>query len=604
MKYTEDIINYNRINTLQIKIGDTTIGGNSPIALQSMTSTNTQNIEQSVEQVIKIIEQNADYVRLTTPSIKDVEALEQIKNRIRQQGFPNPLIADIHFNNKIAEAAAKIVEKIRVNPGNFVSNTISYEQQMTQAEEKLIALIKICKQHNTAIRIGTNHGSLSARIVEKYGDTPLGMVEQTLEYLRICKQQNFNNIVVSLKSSNTLIMVRACRMLICRMREEDMLFPLHLGVTEAGEGEDARIKSAIGIGALLIDGIGDTIRVSLTESPEKEIPVAKAIVRHATERKNQRILPKKDIFFDSFNQNLRQTETYFNIGHSKPPIVIADISNNYTVNPKKADFIYLGARKDLENYNNQNIIIDYLTWNLLADTQNCFPIFTIDEFFYAKKKSNILNFITLNYADITKDYFQAIVNQENNVLVLEILNDNYIGEMRSILYFLKQINNNCPLIFKQKYTDSNLTDMQIKASIDLSVFLIDGFVNGIFISNNILDSNEIVNTSFYILQASKLRITKTEYISCPSCGRTLYDIQHAAKEIRKHTEHLTGLKIAIMGCIVNGPGEMADAHYGYVGAGEGKINLYKQKEVIKKNIPEKDALNELINIIKENGDWK
>jgi len=552
------------------------------------------------------------YNPITTPNINDVEALAEIKKLLLQNGYNNPLIADIHFNQKAAFAAAAVVEKIRINPGNFTTSKNSDISELEEIKKIFIPLLNLCKKNKTAVRIGTNHGSLSKRIVEKYGDTALGMVEATLEYLRICKETNFTKIVISLKSSNTVVMVQACRLLVKKMKEENLNFPLHLGVTEAGEGEDGRIKSAIGIGALLVDGIGDTIRVSLTEAPEKEIPVSKFIVDYSTSRADKKkFIRKTTEFFNPYQTQPRKTFKVLNIGQNNVPVVITNLSNtrnssfenNLLSNSEfTPDYIYSNEKSTSNSLPKKSkFIINHKKWNL---QKNCYPFFEFRDYLKSEKKSEILNFVLVNYKDIESKYFEKINNDKTVVFILYCITDNYIGENRLSFSMLKEKKCENPVILYIDSSEKNLTNLQLQLSIDLSVFLIDGLLNGIYISHfGKIKNYELSKTIFSILQASRLRISKTEYISCPSCGRTLFDLESAVAKIRAKTSHLKGLKIAIMGCIVNGPGEMADADYGYVGAGAGKITLYKNKEIVKKNIPEKESVNELINLIKENGDW-
>jgi (E)-4-hydroxy-3-methylbut-2-enyl-diphosphate synthase len=612
MNYCISLTNYNRNQTIEVQIGSTPIGDKHPIRLQSMTNTDTSDIENTLNQTIEIINKGADYVRITTPNIQDIVALAEIKKRLRSLGYQTPLIADIHFNTKVAFAAAEIVEKIRINPGNFAYSSTSNTDELEIIKKRLIPLLEICKKYKTAVRIGTNHGSLSKRIIEKFGDTPLGMVEATLEFLRICKEVDFRNIVISLKSSNTVIMVQACRLLVQKMNEENLNYPLHLGVTEAGEGEDGRIKSAIGIGALLIDGIGDTIRVSLTEAPEKEIPVSKLITSYSISRKDSEKFEEiTSSFFDPFSRLQRQTFNVNNIGANNIPVVISNFSNFRGKNNElyslinkdfTPDYIYLGDKDNIiELPENVNYIINSDKWK---NKKNVFPLFDFENFLESKNRSEKLNFILIDYTNIHLPSFDKINNNSNVVFILHNITDNYISELRLAFSYLNNKKSKNPvIIFKESY-EKEITDFQIKTSIDLSVFLIDGLINGIYLSNNSKINNvDIVKTSFAILQVSRLRISKTEYISCPSCGRTLFDLEGAIAKIRKKTNHLKGLKIAIMGCIVNGPGEMSDADYGYVGAGAGRITLYKNKEIIKKNIPETDAVEELILLIKKYGDW-
>lgn len=603
MKYCKSLTNYERIETSEVQIGDIPIGKNNPIRLQSMTNTNTQDIEKTFLQSKKIIDEGADYIRITTPTLKDVEAIEKIKQKLKEKKINNPIIADIHYNAKIAFAAAEKIEKIRINPGNFAFSTNHQKDELQTIRDNFIPLLETCKRNNTAIRIGTNHGSLSKRIIEKYGDTPEGMVEATLEFLRICKEENFKNIVISLKSSNTVIMVQACRLLVERMNIENMNFPLHLGVTEAGDGEDGRVKSAIGIGALLTDGIGDTIRVSLSEAPEKEIPVSKKIIEYAIERKTKNKLPEiKNNFFDPFNSLRRKTFAVKNIGKNNVPIIISDAENLENLDKTNYPDYIFNKNNINDIYNDfQYYITYYKNWNF---NQNTFPLFLFDEYISSDKKSPELNFVKINYADILNPDFEKINNNPTIVLITDYKSDNFIGETRMILSNLSTKKSQNPLVINYTNSEKDFTDFQLKTSVELSTFLIDKLIDGIFIKNKKIEKSEIIKTSFSILQASRLRISKTEYISCPTCGRTLFNIEETISKIKKETSHLKGLKIAIMGCIVNGQGEMADADYGYVGAGEGKITLYKNKEIIKKNISEEYAVDELIKILKENNHWK
>ena len=586
-----NLTNYKKFQSQTVKIGNIPIGMEFPIRLQSMTNTDTLKIDETVEQCKKIIDNGADFVRITTQTVKHAEKLTEIKAKLQKAGYNNPIIADVHFNPKVAEIAAQIAEKVRINPGNYIP------------QNRIRPLLKICKENNTAIRIGTNHGSLSDRIMSKYGDTPQGMVEATMEFLRICKEENFNNIVISLKSSNTVVMVQACRLLIEQMKKENMNFPFHLGVTEAGNDKEGRVKSAVGIGTLLNDGIGDTIRVSLTESPEKEIPVAKLIVKYSTVRKNQTILPEiKEPFFNLYEYNKRETEQCMNIGSDNVPIVIANYSKQkdlqYTKDEQKPDYIYIENKNfDTTQYPDLKFIINNENW---TETKNSYPIFNLQSFLYAKKISDKLNFINLSISELHPITINFLKKQKNIVLISDIKTDNFIGELR--LLFNKLYKNDCkiPIIIKNNYNHNEIEHLQIQAAINFGSFFIDGFGNGIFINNKgKIKSKTIADLSFNILQATRVRISKTEYISCPGCGRTLFDLEATTAEIKEKTSHLKNLKIGIMGCIVNGPGEMADADYGYVGAKKNLITLYKNKKIIKKNIPEHKAVDELLNLIKK-----
>lgn len=617
MKYEEyiNLFQYNRFKTQEVVIGELKMGGDNPIRVQSMTSTNTIETKETIEQSLRIIRKGGELVRITAQGITEAENLKNIKQGIRDAGFSTPVAADIHFNPKAAFVAAENVEKVRINPGNFVDKRADFSKlefteeeyilELKKIEEKLIPLLDICKEKSTALRIGVNHGSLSDRIMSRYGDTPAGMVESAMEFLRICVQEKFTNIVLSLKSSNTRVMVQANRLMLSKMVEENMNFPLHLGVTEAGEGEDGRIKSAVGIGALLADGIGDTIRVSLTEAPEKEIPVAKKLVEYFSERMHHKEISKLDDININFHEyNKRQSKEILNVGGECVPVVISNGENSGDLKP---DFIYLSDRLFYGNFDKSyKYIVNEETWEQQGfDMSYVFPIFSsVNSYYFADKKSDQLNFISINNNDLSVDDIQKIQSLENIVLVLETSNKNTYADQRAA--FLKLMSQNCdvPVILKPKYKEENLEDLQLKSACDLGGLFLDGLGDGIWIdSKETIKDQDVINTSFGVLQASRVRISKTEYISCPGCGRTLFDLQKTTQIIREKTSHLKNLKIGIMGCIVNGPGEMADADYGYVGAGPGKITLYKNKEVVKKNIPEENAVEELINLIKENGDW-
>ena len=616
MKY-EDIIHlfqYTRLKTREVKVGKLNIGGENPIRIQSMTSTNTLDTHNTIMQSLKIIKAGGELVRITAQGVKEAENLKNIKEGIKSEGFETPLAADIHFNPKAAFVAAALVEKVRINPGNFVNKRADlaqvdfteeeYQSEIKRIEEKLIPLIDICKDNKTALRVGVNHGSLSDRIMNRYGDTPEGMVESAMEFLRICVQEKFMNVVVSLKSSNTRVMVHANRLMIVKMCQENMNFPLHLGVTEAGEGEDGRIKSAVGIGTLLADGIGDTIRVSLTEPPEEEIPVAKKLVRYFTERKNHEdILKFQPIPANFFGYKKRVSKKVQNIGGDSVPIVI---SNEKSKNDLIPEFIYLG--KDIvvnTPYGKSNYIINEEIWEQqIFHRDHFFPLFSsYSNYYLSEKKSERLNFLRIKSSEMD-EVLQKLKNQNDLVLILETNNQNGFADQRSA--FFKLINTNCkiPVIIKRNYNEDILEDLQLKSACDIGGLFLDGLGDGIWINNQgNIDEQDIINTSFGILQASRVRVSKTEYISCPGCGRTLFDLQKTTQQIRNRTSHLKNLKIGIMGCIVNGPGEMADADYGYVGAGPGKITLYKNKEIVKKNISEENAVEELIQLIKDSGDW-
>ena len=645
--YCNSLTNYSRLLTREVKIGDLIIGGLNPIRIQSMTTTNTMNTEATVEQSIRMIEAGCELVRITAPSMNEAKNLENIRTELHKRGYKVPLIADIHFTPNAAEYAARVVEKVRVNPGNYADKkkfeTIDYSdagyvEELDRIRNRFIPLVNICKEYGTAMRIGTNHGSLSDRIMSRYGDTPLGMVESALEFLRICEEENYYNIVLSMKSSNPQVMVQAYRLLISKMQEAGMNYPLHLGVTEAGEGEDGRIKSAAGIGTLLEDGIGDTIRVSLTEDPEFEIPVAKALVNRYDRRK---FLSKEihsiekiseintanntDLTYSPFDYNRRKSTTVLNIGGHEVPRVLADISHLESITPATlfaCGYTY-NAESDKWNISDQacdyivtgnmipgfdipgtlGVIVNASAWN--EHNTRHFPLFTFEEFHSAKKKSKELNFVKINLQDIFGSHANYL-NELDSTIVLVILTNNEHGmaEQRRAFIELNRAKINSPVIIKRAYSTENADELSIHSSTDAGALFLDGFGDGIWINApNVTSRKQINSTAFGILQATRTRISKTEYISCPSCGRTLFDLQETTARIRSRTDHLKGIKIGIMGCIVNGPGEMADADYGYVGTGVGKITLYKGREVVSRNIDSENAVDQLIDLIKEHGDW-
>jgi (E)-4-hydroxy-3-methylbut-2-enyl-diphosphate synthase len=631
--YCKDLLRYCRRETNEVFVGHIALGGLNPIRIQSMTNTNTFSSVDSVRQIIRIAAEGADYVRLTVPGQKDAENLSNIIAELTRQNCNIPLIADIHFNPRLARTAAAIVDKVRINPGNFIdkkggqNSDFTKEQYFAESgrlKEEFLQLLDICKKHKTAIRIGTNHGSLSDRIIERFGDTPLGMAESAMEFLRICKEEKFKDVVVSMKASNTRIMVYATRLLVSKMDEENMQFPLHLGVTEAGEGEDGRIKSAVGIGALLADGIGDTIRVSLTEDPELEIPVAKKLVSYIKERENHAFIPPfGDFPLNPYEYNRRDLHPVLNIGSNHLPVVLFSLngafnkkdleeigwnfseSGGWGFNDISPDFLVVNKWPDeLPIPNQKFILFGNLQSGPVKSEENCFSL--IDFNSYKKVAENNVKtiFIQIKSSELLKNEIELINKNKNAVIVLETDNENGLADQRSAI--LRLINNNCtnPVIIKRAYKENFKEDFQLKSSADIGGLFIDGLADGLWIENSgSLSYGEILNTSFGILQASRVRTSKTEYISCPSCGRTMFDLQTITRKIRERTNHLKGLKIGVMGCIVNGPGEMADADYGYVGSGKGKVTLYKEKEVIKRNVPEEKAVEELVLLIKENGDW-
>jgi len=573
-------------------------------------------------------------VRITAPSINEAKNLENIKKELRKRGYNVPLIADIHFTPNAAEAAARIVEKVRVNPGNYVDKKKFQQLEYTDAEyaaeidrirERFSPLVKICREYGTAMRIGTNHGSLSDRIMSRFGDSPLGMVESALEFVRICEDLNYYNIVLSMKSSNTRVMVQAYRLLVNKMIEAGMNYPLHLGVTEAGDGEDGRIKSAVGIGALLEDGLGDTIRVSLTEEPENESPVAIAIADRYKNRAANLLIPEiKGEGKNPFEFERRKCSEVVSIGGASVPKVIADFSftqiasreqlesigyiyiptlDKWKMEDMSADFIYAGRNiVPFETPPSLKIINDYDTWKSLGSGTNALPLFTIDEYAGAEKKSFAGNFVRVDINSLSDARFEKIAADKNVVFILECENVNSVQEQRRFFLELMEREITSPVIIRRNYQDLQEDLTLLRSATDLGALLIDGFGDGVMISGG-GNKNFVNRILFGILQAVRARISKTEYIACPSCGRTLFDLVEVTNRIRKRTEHLKGVKIGIMGCIVNGPGEMADADFGYVGSGPGKITLYRGKEVVKKNLNSDLAVDELIQLIKDSGLW-
>jgi len=610
-------------------IGEIGVGGINPIRIQSMTTTNTMDTNATVEQSIRMIEAGCEIVRITAPSIKEAKNLKNIKNKIRKEGFKTPIVADIHFTPNAAEIAARIVEKVRINPGNYVDKKQfkfyeyteeNYERELDKIRNRFIPLLNICKNEGTSLRIGTNHGSLSDRIMSHFGDTPIGMVESAMEFLRIAVNENFKDIIISMKASNTQVMVQAYRLLVRSMEEENMNFPLHLGVTEAGEAEDGRIKSSLGIGTLLEDGLGDTIRVSLTEEPEDEIPVARELIsRYELIDKTIKIKPIKHILYNPFFLNRRATNNILNFGHKNVPRVIANLSklksisqndlipqgyiysassDKWHVSDLAVDYIYIGT----------NIINFRLPSSLMVlsdnshDNNQYFRLINIEDFDIegsSPKTPVFLNFDVNDFSNVTK---QKILKAPNAILVLMSKQKSPYRLLRRWFHYALECKIKNPIIIRCKISDQEIDKFLINASIDFGGLLIDGFGDGIWIDTKI-ESSFTNETIFGVLQASRTRISKTEYISCPSCGRTLFDLQETTGKIRERTSHLKGVKIGVMGCIVNGPGEMADADYGYVGTGEGRISLYKGQILVKRNIPSDKAVDELVNLISENGDW-
>jgi (E)-4-hydroxy-3-methylbut-2-enyl-diphosphate synthase len=644
--YCPSLTDYTRRLTREVRIGDLAMGGTNPIRVQSMTTVDTMDTQGSVEQVIKMVEAGCEYVRITAPSVTEAENLGVIKKELRARGYSVPLIADIHFTPNAAELAAKLVEKVRVNPGNYADKkkfqVIEYTDGTYQAEldrirARFAPLVTICKEHGTAMRIGTNHGSLSDRILSRYGDTPLGMVESALEFLRICEDMHYYDVVLSMKASNTQVMVQAYRLLVQKLEEEGLQpYPLHLGVTEAGEGEDGRVKSAVGIGTLLEDGLGDTVRVSLTEAPELEAPVAKALIDRYTHRAGHTpIKPIQELPYNPFQYHRRETREVLNLGGHNVPRVVADLSrleeitfedlrsvghiyspslDKFHMSDQGADFVYTGSTPiGFMLPNGLKEILDYTAWMEVTQREDLFPLYTAAQFETADTWHPQLNFVQASFGQLTQDFVESLHNRPDVVLILETENEHAMPEQRRAFIRLMNQGQPVPVIIKRSYEDLTDEEVQLYAATDVGGLLIDGLGDGVLLSTQDLshrDKEEWGHTleslnklAFGILQAARTRMSKTEYISCPSCGRTLFDLQETTAMIRKRTDHLKGVKIGIMGCIVNGPGEMADADYGYVGVGKGKIALYRGQQVIKKSVPEERAVDELIELIREDGNW-
>lgn len=642
--FVSSLTHYERRKTVQVNIGQLMLGSDYPIRIQSMTTTDTMDTLGSVAQIMRMVEAGCELVRLTAPSINEAENLSAIKSELKKRGIQVPLVADIHFTPNAAEMAARLVEKVRINPGNYTDKKkfqtleytdAEYESEIERIRNRFIPLIKICKEYGTALRIGTNHGSLSDRILSRYGDTPLGMVESAMEFLRIAEDEGFNNIVLSMKSSNPQVMIQAYRLLVATMEANNMDYPLHLGVTEAGDGDDGRIKSALGIGALLEDGIGDTIRVSLTEDPEFEVPVAKRLVaRYSGRTKESEIHPESiglrnqpERFYTYQKRNTKEVE---NFGAHQVPRVIANFAR---LNPENSDFAKIGyhfdEKTDKWNMTDQGADYVYLGskpapfmlpaglksiydeefWLNCSDKTNSFPIFQPAGFIKSGVWSKTLNFLNLLTTDLTQlTLLDKIRQVPNLVLVLGTNNVYKLADLRNAFGLLEEMEINLPVVLSLNYPalDSKKDAQELtllNSSTDAGSLFTDGWGDGIFFNSSQVDPKRLNDFAFGILQAARVRISKTEYISCPSCGRTLFDLQETTAMIRKRTDHLKGIKIAIMGCIVNGPGEMADADYGYVGSGPGKITLYKGKEVVKRAIPTEQAVDQLIGLIKDDGNW-
>jgi len=590
--------NYARRKSNTIRVGKLLLGGDQPVRVQSMANTNTNDTENSVAQCIRIVESGGEIVRFTAQGVKEAENLKNIHEALRSKGFDVPLVADIHFVANAADVAAQYVEKVRVNPGNFVGpiktgggeySEEEYKAEYEKLKSRFTQLLQICKQHGTAIRIGVNHGSLSERMMNRWGDTPRGMVESCLELLEVCNSENFTDVVISMKASNTLSMVHAVRLLVHEMEQRNMSYPLHLGVTEAGDGEDGRIKSAVGIGALLHDGIGDTIRVSLSEEPEAEIPVARQLVDHIAQKNgHEMIVASEHLQFSKFEYTRRITRAVENIGGENVPVVLMNRDGGFTTIP---DFLFKGDK-------------------VYSQTGGIYVVYTSKQTDAMVKDQSAIKFLRLSYSELTEKTISLLKEIENVIILLSSTHQNSVGEMRA--FFHKLLDNQVlsPVVLSRKYNVQHLQELQIKAAADTGVLFLDGFGDGLHLELeenaavvSAISTEAINGVAFGILQASRVRVTKTEYISCPGCGRTLFNLQTVIARVKASTSHLKGLKVAIMGCIVNGPGEMADADYGYVGAGRGKVSLYKKKECLQRNINEEEAVDRLVELIKENGDW-
>lgn len=645
-QYCNDLFHYSRRKTQEVFVGDVPLGAHHPIRVQSMTTIDTMDTRGSVQQAIRMIEAGCEYVRITAPSIKEAQNLENIKKELRRQGYQAPLVADIHFTPNAAELAARIVEKVRVNPGNYADKkkfeTIEYTDTSYRAEterirERFSPLVKICQEYGTAMRIGTNHGSLSDRIMSRYGDTPLGMVESALEFIRICEDMGYYNLVISMKASNTQVMVQAYRLLVQKLDEEGLQpYPLHLGVTEAGDGEDGRIKSAMGIGALLEDGLGDTVRVSLTEEPEAEMPVGYQLVNRYQDRIPHAPIPPLEVIpKDPYHYRRRETHEVATIGGTNVPRVIADVRSvpqwsyrdlkclghyylpepdKWTMNDQGCDYLYSGQHPiDFMLPNGLKEIRDYPVWQQAEDKVNKLPLYTWDEYRVAEEKHSTINFLRLTLDDWSEALRVALAADPTVVVVLTTENKHAMAELRRFFYALLVHGLTTPVVILREYDSDNDVPVALYAATDVGGLLIDGLGDGVQLGTKSTSTPEKEaaldqiarnnSMAFGILQAARTRMLKTEYISCPSCGRTLFDLQETTAMIRQRTDHLKGVKIGIMGCIVNGPGEMADADYGYVGSGKGKITLYRGQEVVERSVPSEQAVNKLINIIKEDDNW-
>ena len=620
-----DMFNYKRRAATVAHVGRLNIGGDNPVRVQSMTTTSTLDTEGSVAQCKRIIDAGGELVRLTTQGRREAENLANISRQLRAEGYTQPLCADIHFNANVADVAACHTEKVRINPGNYVDPARTfkhleytdeqYAQELEKIEERLTTFIDLCKEHHTAVRIGVNHGSLSDRIMSRYGDTPEGIVESCREFLRIFRKHNFDDVVISIKASNTVVMVRSVRLLVAEMDREDMHYPLHLGVTEAGEGEDGRIKSAVGIGALLADGIGDTIRVSLSEEPEAEIPVAKHLVRYIRRKQGHLLVPGVQAKnFDYLRPERRKTQAVGPIGGTQPPVVIVSevqgAKEGVTQGQEalRPDYIYVGQQMPDQPVEGQRYIVDFNAFGRelqkhmdVADYM--FPIFPYNAMPYISAVPDTAPiFLVLPYGSCAEEYKACLKANPNVVVVVPSQHQNRLGEQRALVHELMAEDIENPVVFAQAYKHSQQEkeDLQLEAAADMGALMMDGLTDGLWLMNDgDIAMQDLTDTAYGILQAGRLRMVKTEYISCPGCGRTLYDLRTTIARVKEATKSMKGLKIGIMGCIVNGPGEMADADYGYVGAGVGRIALYRGKVCVERGIPEAEAVEHLLQLIKE-----
>jgi (E)-4-hydroxy-3-methylbut-2-enyl-diphosphate synthase len=627
----ETLTHYQRYVSRVVNIGDVPLGGQHPIRIQSMTNTDTMDTAATVAQTIRLVDAGCDYVRITAPSVKEAQNLGVIKTELRKRGYSVPLIADIHFVPRAAEEAAKLVEKVRVNPGNYVDrkrfqaleyNQHEYQAELDRIEERFTPLVKLCREEGTAMRIGSNHGSLSDRILSHYGDTPQGMVESAMEFVRICATNRFHDLVISMKASNTRIMIQAYRLLVAQMNDEGYNYPLHLGVTEAGDGDDARIKSSLGIGSLLRDGLGDTIRVSLTEAPEAEIPVAISIIKSIENLEGHPYIePLHTLPINMYEYHRRESSPLSIVGGDQVPVVISDLSkindnhdtllegagyrfdllnNTWVPGDQGADILYFGQEpQDIKLSANAICLYESEAWSRLANQETAYPLFDLESYFSAESKHGLANFVRVD----TQRGIHELPNDSSIIWLLSSDNEHQVADLRRFILELTNQARKQPVILLNRSKDEEPGKLLLSAAAEMGAILNDGLADGVWLRSNIVDVQGLNTLSFGILQASRSRMTKTEYIACPSCGRTLFDLEEVTAQIRDRTSHLKGVKIGIMGCIVNGPGEMADADFGYVGTGPGKVSLYRGQMVVRPHVPQIEAVDSLIDLIKSEGYW-